>query len=103
MAETANDGIYYAIEHRIWWDSLRVLTSEHDRNDDVYIGFLINHMRIAESIDGFRLLFPEDYDYLIKVLGMLCEAFERPYVEGILEALLNATIVTGDGVPVDAQ
>jgi hypothetical protein len=102
MNDTALEQTYYAIEHGVWWASLRIIRSENERDDDVYIGFLINHMRIAETTNGFRLLLPEDYDTLVEFLRVLCEALDRPYVNGILEALLNATVVNCDGAPVDA-
>lgn len=103
MTESTNEFAFYAVPYEFWSASLRIISKENERLDDVYIAILTDHMRVAENSGQFRLMRAEDYLLLLETLETFCESFERPYVQGILASLRGARQATVVGRQLDGE
>ncbi|SHF71480.1 hypothetical protein SAMN02745157_2822 [Kaistia soli DSM 19436] len=97
MTTENNDALYHAIADEIFDSALRTVEREYERNNDSDLYQLLLHMGRAKHIGGARLLAPIDYNFLVRFMQILCDVADRPYVQALLDELLDAPLVNENG------
>lgn len=103
MTENIKEYDHFAVRDADWAASLRIIEKENERQGDVYVEMLVEHLKAAKHCGKFCFLKDEDYGELLDTLGRFCEALERPYIAGILENLHGAKPATSDGEVIDEE